>query len=323
MRRTVVLVAVGVIAAVVIATGSRTATSAEAGPVRVPSSPRDIHLVEQTPPALAVSWRAVKGGSPITGYVVTANPGDVTCSTTGATSCTLPWLGPDAYTSVRVVASDAKGQGRPSKVVGQVLPPTHSCSYVASGANLYGCHLDGVDLANAELSDADMCGALLGGSDLNDTNLSDVILGCEVQRHPGGTYPVAANGSSITGTPEAMPADWSLIGGWLLGPSVDLTAVDIESLDLSGIDISGANLYAGDLEYDNLTGADLTDIQLPSAGLYFDNFTGANLSGAYVWGPGSVSPGPTGLYDDVWDDTTCPDGTNSNDDDGTCLNNLG
>lgn len=39
------------------------------------------------------------------------------------------------------------------------------------------------------------------------------------------------------------------------------------------------------------------------------NLTGANLSGAY-------------LSFATWNDTICPDGTNSNNDGDTCVNNL-
>ena len=65
-------------------------------------------------------------------------------------------------------------------------------------------------------------------------------------------------------------------------------------MDLSNADLSGA-----DLRYANLTNADLS-----GANLYNADLTGANLAGVY------------------WYDTTCPDGTNSDNNGNTCANNL-
>ncbi|MEM1334068.1 MAG: fibronectin type III domain-containing protein, partial [Actinomycetota bacterium] len=57
---------------------------------------------------LDVSWTApaADGGSPITEYTATASPGGATCTTTGATSCTISDLAPGTYT-VAVVATNA------------------------------------------------------------------------------------------------------------------------------------------------------------------------------------------------------------------------
>jgi uncharacterized protein YjbI with pentapeptide repeats len=60
----------------------------------------------------------------------------------------------------------------------------------------------------------------------------------------------------------------------------------------------------------NLTGADLAGADLSGFTLLDANLTNANLSGANLSGV-------------AWSNTTCPDGTNSNVDGGTCVNNLG
>ena len=60
--------------------------------------------------------------------------------------------------------------------------------------------------------------------------------------------------------------------------------------DLRYADLTGADLYGADLRYADLTGADLTGA--------------SNLNGV------------------TWGDTICPDGTNSNDNGNTCVNNL-
>jgi hypothetical protein len=59
-----------------------------------------------------------------------------------------------------------------------------------------------------------------------------------------------------------------------------------------------------------LTNADLRGVNLAGADLSGANLNGANLIGAKVDGV-------------VWNDTTCPDGTNSNSEGGTCLGHLG
>ena len=57
-------------------------------------------------------------------------------------------------------------------------------------------------------------------------------------------------------------------------------------------------------EQDSLSGADLSD---------------ADLSDAYLYGADLSNVDLTGVY---WYGTTCPDGTNSDDNGNTCENNL-
>ena len=75
----------------------------------------------------------------------------------------------------------------------------------------------------------------------------------------------------------------------------DLSNADLSNAEMSGADLSGANLYHADLRYSDLRYADLTGAEL----------TGADLSSG-IW----------------WNSTTCPDGTNSDDNGDTCENNL-
>ena len=80
---------------------------------------------------------------------------------------------------------------------------------------------------------------------------------------------------------------------------VNLSGADLYDTDLYNADLSGANLSGANLRYAYLSGADLSGADL----------TGANLQGAQL--------------DNVnWYNTTCPDGTNSNDNGDTCVNNL-
>ena len=89
----------------------------------------------------------------------------------------------------------------------------------------------------------------------------------------------------------------------------NLGYADLEAADLSGADLSRAELSAADL-----TGADLQRARMVITGSEYTNFTRANLRGVQFDG---FPP-----KDAIWADTTCPDGTNSDTDGGTCLHNV-
>jgi hypothetical protein len=79
--------------------------------------------------------------------------------------------------------------------------------------------------------------------------------------------------------------------------------------DLSNTDLQGANLQAVALPETDLAGANLQQANLKDADLSHANLNHADLTGANL----------TGV---TWSNTTCPDGTNSDSDGGTCQNNL-
>ena len=93
--------------------------------------------------------------------------------------------------------------------------------------------------------------------------------------------------------------------------SANLSHANLSDANLSGAaltyaDLSYANLSSAGLETTNLVGADLVGADLAGAFLGFANLSGAALYGADLMGV-------------TWIDTTCPDGTNSNSDGGTCI----
>jgi Pentapeptide repeats (8 copies) len=73
-----------------------------------------------------------------------------------------------------------------------------------------------------------------------------------------------------------------------------------DNLTLIGDDMTGASLYMTDLQGANLSGVNLTDANLTDA-----NLQGANLGD------------DTNLSGVIWNNTICPDGTNSNNDGGS------
>jgi hypothetical protein len=87
-------------------------------------------------------------------------------------------------------------------------------------------------------------------------------------------------------------------------PGMDLAGCSLDEDNLAGANLVGANLAGAGLYDVNLTDADLEGANLAGAGLFLAGLTGANLNGVY------------------WNDTTCPDGTNSNDDGDTCVGHI-
>lgn len=85
---------------------------------------------------------------------------------------------------------------------------------------------------------------------------------------------------------------------------------DDQYANLAGFDLSGDNF-----DFDNLNGADFYLTNLSGAGLYAATLTDVNFSYADLSGADMVG---AAVANDTFDDTTCPDGTNSNDDNGNC-----
>ena len=271
-------------------------TAAPAGAaVTVPGVPTKVKAVGVNT-AIDVSWKAPlsTGGSPITGYVATAKIGTsfkMMCTTT-AKSCSIAGLANGTTYSIKVYATNVKGKGSPSAALKIQPSTTQNCSFFGPYANLQSCDLAGAgvpadaDLSNANLTNANLNGVNLTGANLTDANLTDADLnGVNLTgANLTNTVLTGVESGSVTGTPAVLPTNWQLVDGYLVGPGANLTNAV-------------------------LVGANLTSADLASA-----NFTGANLNTAIAGGANVTSA--------IWADTTCPDGTNSNNDGGTCANHL-
>jgi hypothetical protein len=97
-------------------------------------------------------------------------------------------------------------------------------------------------------------------------------------------------------------------------PCPSLAGCNLAGLNLTDAHLAGTNLSNANLNGANLTGADLTKANLAGADLTKANLAGADLSGASLAG--------ANLNKVTWSGTTCPDGTNSDADGGTCLGHL-
>lgn len=180
-----------------------------------------------------ISWAAPKsdGGSPITGYTVTVR--GVTCSTTGATSCSVGGL-PDGHGYLaRVRAVNAVGTGNASRPAHFVAGQSPDCSNFAPGADLRYCRLGNDDLDGLDLAGADLSGARYGGATFVGTDLDGAIF------------------DATTGKPVVEAAD--LAGAELVG--AEFGGVYIESSDFTDADLTDADLGGADLVVDNFYGA--------------------------------------------------------------------
>ena len=172
------------------------------------------------------------------------------------------------------------------------------------GDNLSGANFSGADLASANLKGANLkgdnlSGATLQGASLQGDNLSgDNLSGANVSE-------ATLQGANLQGI-TATGADFS--GSNLQG--ANLQGDQLNNASFHAAQISGANLSATALQNADLSDADLSGSNLQSANLASATLAGANVSG-------------TNLKKVVWSATTCPDGTTSDNDGGTCTGHLG
>ena len=108
---------------------------------------------------------------------------------------------------------------------------------------------------NLDLTGADLAGGDLAGINLTGTDLTGVS-------------------GSVAGVPT-LPAEYSIINNYIVGPNVDLTGADLSSTNLREFNLTNANLTDS-----VLTGADLTNSNLTDAILTNANLDGTVISGA-------------------------------------------
>jgi uncharacterized protein YjbI with pentapeptide repeats len=178
---------------------------------------------------------------------------------------------------------------------------TSSCFTIQFGDQL-AATCGGVDLSGAELQKANLTG----------TDLSWVSLASADLRH--ATFTSATFGE-CEGSPAVAACNSANLDG------ADLQRTSLAGLHLNGVDLHGANLTDADL-----TGTDLTPLvllpglaQFPST-LDGANFSSANLTQANLTSASAVGTTFTRVR---WSSTICPDGTNSDADGRTCVNDLG
>ncbi len=155
-----------------------------------------------------------------------------------------------------------------------------------TGARIYRAIATNGRFCDAILTDADLHGTRFDGASFEDATLWRANLSW-----------ASLDGASLhfATVRDANLSNASFAGGAAIGAILD--GVDAHRIDLRGTTLGSASLVGTDLRYAQLDGTDFTGADL----------TGANLRRA------------TGLAGAIWSDTTCPDGTNSDANGGTCV----
>jgi len=146
-------------------------------------------------------------------------------------------------------------------------------------ADLNSFNLSNMNLTNINLSEANLSYSLLVNANLNNVDLSEANL-------------ERAYANGITGTPLALPTDWDLEKGLLIGPKANLTSLTITDVDFRNFNISGASLRGSALVRANLSGMDMRDVLIDMAALINTNINGTDFTGVDF--EGLISRGVTG-----------------------------
>jgi uncharacterized protein YjbI with pentapeptide repeats len=293
--------------------------------------------IQGTPSALPENWKMTPGGGFLVGPGVdlslnnapdpnSYNLNNVNFADTNLTQANLSGAGLSMtyLTNAILTGANLEGAYMPSasRMKGvksgdiQGVPATLPSSWQLISGYLMGPH--------ANLSDAVFTNLNLANVDLNNTTLTGVksgntqgtpslppgwflisgyLFGPETDLSYASLHDLNLNGLNlinakligvksfnIQGIPNFLPLNWRLIAGYLVGPGADLSGVNMLSFNLSNTDLTGANLANVNLTNTNLSGA---------------NLSGATLTGA------------------VWYNTTCTDGSNSNNHlNDSCLSGL-
>jgi hypothetical protein len=153
----------------------------------------------------------------------------------------------------------------------------------APGVNWSGCQLGPLFLVGANLTGANLQSTNLTGANLTNANLA------------------------------AAYVQGAVLSGAIL-TNASLGDAFLNNAHLSGAYLTNARLGDAILNNAHLQGAHMQGAQFPGASLAGANLTNANLTGGFLGGAAVIGV--------QWGNTICPDGTNSNNDGGTCLGHL-
>lgn len=215
-------------------------------------------------------------------------------TTTGLAASPDPAASGQSVTLTATVAAMAPGAG----------PPTGTVTFLA----------DGVALGSAPLGQGSPDAAVLTTSGLP-------VGGHQLTASYGGDAGfLGSTSNSLTENVDTNLGgqtslqNASLKGAYLV--QADLANANLSSSNLSGANLSGATLSGADLAQANLSAADLAGADLSGAKLAQANLKGADLTRADL--RGATGLGSANLGGVVWAQTTCPDGSTSDQDGGTC-----
>ena len=158
-----------------------------------------------------------------------------------------------------------------------------------TGANLSEINLHGAWLGATNFTNANLTNAALSGTNISDAVFTDANL-------------TGIRSGGVAGTPAALPVGWIVRGGYIFGPTANLSGANLSGLDFTDLDLSGANLDG--VRSGGITGtpaalpkdwmllggyligpkADLRGAKLDNLDIWGGNFTDVNLEGASIDG---------------------------------------
>lgn len=207
---------------------------------------------------------------------------------------------------------------------GAQLSDSRLTGTVFAHASLRGAHLERNPADDADFSYADLSGVDFYMGTEYRANFSHVVtdsgsklrylslIGANVtDANLGAADLTGTSTAHLVGSPVSLPAHWSLIRQYLIGPGATLSDADLSHLDFSGADLTDVWFTNADLTGTDFTGADLSYGHFDAS-----TFTGTVLSGtnlsyaslAYVDLASSVGT-PTGGSTAHFESTVCQDGT--------------
>ena len=158
------------------------------------------------------------------------------------------------------------------------------------GANLYWtkfneADLEGANLEKADLECADLIGANLQKANLRKANLQEANLQeADLQNADLiGANLIGASSGKIVGKPKAMPKNYTIFKGYIIGPKVNLKKIKLTEAILKEVNLQEANLEGASLHFCELQGANLEKANLEKADLYETVLSGANLQKAKLY----------------------------------------
>ena len=233
----------------------------------------------------------------IIGASLTAGTVAVEVGASGTSTTSPSWYGclstAGALSKVGTVAPTCSGSKTPISwnsypASGNGTPQCTGFPHIGvdfSGCDLRGAVLQGADLSNSNLAMTNLTKSNLVGVNVAGANLSGVNL--------TNAYLSKISSGGIIGVPSSVPTGWSVISGFLVGPSANLAGANLAGAHLAGVALGGGATVCpppgfvcfgggADLSNSNLSGADLSGANLGGlpSGVSGSASASANLTGA-------------------------------------------
>lgn len=188
-------------------------------------------------------------------------------------------------------------------------------------ADLVNCDLSGREMEGVDLSQANLTGANLNDASLFTTTLVGAIFDNATFLNAIMEDAYAVGGSFINADLRGADLYFATFSNANL-TGADISGTHLHSFDLPGAVAQNANFSSSQMTSMNMRDTDLRGADFSNSLLARVNFTNADFRDATLEGA-EISSG-VNLSGVTWGNTTCPDGSNSDDNDGdnfTCEGN--